>query len=262
MVEWFRHDTDAHNNIKLRKLTRDFGLAGIGAFWLLVEVLYRNNGTTTRDKLLDELDFYGQTEMLDVLVSYGLFTVNGEKVTCTRVQEEMAYQEEQHLKKSEAGRRGNEVRWAEHRNAIATQSQCDSNESHSDRTASQSIAQDNTRQDNNNPLSVSNDTSSPQGEKGEKKVVRFVKPSLDEVRAYCSERGNSVDPETFIDFYESKGWKVGNQSMKDWKAAVRTWERSRGGYTPVASQRRKMTTDPEKRGRYVNEDGSLNLLGN
>ena len=39
------------------------------------------------------------------------------------------------------------------------------------------------------------------------------------------ERQNSVDPESFIDFYESKGWKVGNQPMKDWKAAVRTWER-------------------------------------
>ena len=53
----------------------------------------------------------------------------------------------------------------------------------------------------------------------------FVPPSLDEVRAYCLERGNGVDPEKFHDFYTSKGWKVGNQSMKDWKAAVRTWER-------------------------------------
>lgn len=57
------------------------------------------------------------------------------------------------------------------------------------------------------------------------KTKRFVKPTLDDVRAYCMERQNSVDPESFIDFYESKGWKVGNQPMKDWKAAVRTWER-------------------------------------
>lgn len=55
--------------------------------------------------------------------------------------------------------------------------------------------------------------------------ARFVRPSVDEVRAYCTERGNSVDPQQFVDFYESKGWKVGNQSMKDWKAAVRTWEK-------------------------------------
>ncbi len=58
-----------------------------------------------------------------------------------------------------------------------------------------------------------------------KKSKRFVKPTLDDVQAYCQERQNNVDPESFIDFYESKGWKVGNQPMKDWKAAVRTWER-------------------------------------
>lgn len=65
------------------------------------------------------------------------------------------------------------------------------------------------------------------------KGKRFVKPSLDEVRAYCRERGNSVDPEAFCDFYESKGWKVGNQPMKDWQAAVRTWEKSRGTSRPT-----------------------------
>lgn len=54
---------------------------------------------------------------------------------------------------------------------------------------------------------------------------KFLKPSVEEIAAYCSERDNGIDPQQFFDFYESKGWKVGNQSMKDWKAAVRTWER-------------------------------------
>lgn len=54
---------------------------------------------------------------------------------------------------------------------------------------------------------------------------RFTPPSLQEVREYCLERKNKVDPEQFIDFYSSKGWKVGSQPMKDWKAAVRTWEK-------------------------------------
>ena len=58
---------------------------------------------------------------------------------------------------------------------------------------------------------------------------RFVPPTVEEVRAYCVERRNGVDPEAFIDFYASKGWRVGNQSMKDWKACVRTWERRNGG---------------------------------
>lgn len=60
---------------------------------------------------------------------------------------------------------------------------------------------------------------------------RFTPPSLEEVRDYCRERGNTVDPGKFIDFYESKGWMVGKNKMKDWKAAVRTWERT----TPKAT---------------------------
>lgn len=58
-----------------------------------------------------------------------------------------------------------------------------------------------------------------------KTTKKFVPPTVEEVRAYCLERCNQVDPDSFVDFYESKGWKVGNQSMKNWKAAVRTWER-------------------------------------
>lgn len=56
------------------------------------------------------------------------------------------------------------------------------------------------------------------------KRQRFTPPSIDEVSAYCRERGNHVNAQTFIDFYSSKGWKVGQNPMKDWKACVRTWE--------------------------------------
>lgn len=65
-------------------------------------------------------------------------------------------------------------------------------------------------------------------EKGEQvatlSVKRFVRPTLEEVVAYCEERKNGISAQQFMDFYESKGWKVGNQPMKDWKACVRTWE--------------------------------------
>ena len=55
-------------------------------------------------------------------------------------------------------------------------------------------------------------------------IRRFTPPTLQEVTDYCLERRNNVDPSRFINFYASKGWKVGNQPMKDWKACVRTWE--------------------------------------
>lgn len=60
----------------------------------------------------------------------------------------------------------------------------------------------------------------------QKQRKRFVKPSVDQIREYCQERRNSVDPEKFFDFYESKGWVIGKEPMKDWKACVRTWEKS------------------------------------
>ena len=58
---------------------------------------------------------------------------------------------------------------------------------------------------------------------------RFKPPTVDEVKAYCIERQNNVDAERFIDYYTANGWKVGKNTMKDWKAAVRTWERN--GYS-------------------------------
>ena len=55
--------------------------------------------------------------------------------------------------------------------------------------------------------------------------TKFVSPSLEEVTDYCKDRNNNVDPQVFMDYYESNGWKVGKNPMKDWKAAVRNWER-------------------------------------
>lgn len=80
---------------------------------------------------------------------------------------------------------------------------------------------DKEKENNIIPLSPNGDIP-PKGERPPEK--RFVKPTADEVRAYCAERGNHVDAQAFVDFYAAKGWKVGNAPMKDWKAAVRTWE--------------------------------------
>ena len=57
------------------------------------------------------------------------------------------------------------------------------------------------------------------------KRKRFEKPTLSQITQYCLERNNNVNAEQFYDYYESNGWKVGKNAMKDWKAAVRTWER-------------------------------------
>lgn len=78
-----------------------------------------------------------------------------------------------------------------------------------------------------------------------KTAKRFTPPTVDEVRAYCKERGNNVDPERFVDFYSSKGWMVGKNPMKDWKACVRTWERSEKPQKKVGANGVQLTDDQD-----------------
>lgn len=85
--------------------------------------------------------------------------------------------------------------------------------------------QENPTQINTNILSTKE--LSTDKRKGDKPPA-FQPPTVGQVRKYCEERGNQVDPEIFVDFYHSKGWIVGKNKMKDWQAAVRTWEKREG----------------------------------
>lgn len=77
-----------------------------------------------------------------------------------------------------------------------------------------------------NPIqSVSNPDPDTDG-KQQPQSTRFKAPCADEVKAYCAERKNHVDADKFIDYYTANGWKVGKNPMKDWKAAIRTWEKN------------------------------------
>ena len=73
------------------------------------------------------------------------------------------------------------------------------------------------------------------------KRKRFEKPTLSEIKEYCIERGNKVDAQHFFDYYESNGWRVGKNSMKNWQAAVRTWEKN--SYTNTTKQTKKTNTE-------------------
>lgn len=79
-----------------------------------------------------------------------------------------------------------------------------------------------------------------------KKSTRFIPPTLEEVAAYCQERHNRVDASRFVDFYTAKGWMVGKNKMKDWKSAVRTWERNSGGYQAPANQIKREDYDADQ----------------
>ena len=82
-------------------------------------------------------------------------------------------------------------------------------------------------------VSVNESPSETKREKQAKeKRKRFSAPSVDEVRDYCRERGNSISADTFVNFYASKDWMVGNSPMTDWKSAIRTWEERERSASP------------------------------
>ena len=92
------------------------------------------------------------------------------------------------------------------------------------------------------------------------KRKRFEKPTLSQITQYCLERNNNVNAEQFYDYYESNGWKVGKNSMKDWKACVRTWERN--GYDkPIKKKNNKQDALNDMRD-LMSEYGGVNEQSN
>lgn len=93
---------------------------------------------------------------------------------------------------------------------------------------------------------VNNKINKKKDPKGSKeKAERFSPPPLDDVREYCRTKNLDVDPERFVDYYNSNGWKVGKTGMKDWKATVRNWSRS---------QRQESTAKTKQIGSFNNFD--------
>ena len=96
--------------------------------------------------------------------------------------------------------------------------------------------------DNENDNENDNDNKENIGEKSK----RFIPPTLSKIESYCLERKNNVDASKFFNFYESKGWMVGKNKMKDWKAAVRTWEKESQYKHPAANYQTSKIENDER----------------
>lgn len=84
----------------------------------------------------------------------------------------------------------------------------------------------------------------------------FTPPTLEQVIAYCMERENGIDAEHWYDYYLSNGWHVGRVKMKDWRAAVRTWEK-KNGTNRSRGFRARTETQAERNARRLREEQSL-----
>ena len=100
---------------------------------------------------------------------------------------------------------------------ISVESNCNQLNTNASLIQSNPIQSESNPNPNPNPNPISNN--------GANKSRGFTPPTIEEVAAYCQERNNGVDPQKWYDFYAAKGWMIGKNKMKDWKAAVRTWER-------------------------------------
>lgn len=100
---------------------------------------------------------------------------------------------------------------------------------------------DNVNENNNNtPIAISDEAPS-----ATKSKARFREPSLDEVANYCQQRQNNINPQRFVDHYQANGWMVGKNKMKNWKAAVRSWENNAISQHNKTPPHETHTTDPQ-----------------
>jgi hypothetical protein len=109
------------------------------------------------------------------------------------------------------------------------------NEDDTKNTNGKNGIQNDTNDTNGNDSDSDSDSDNVNDLKENTKRKVFAKPTVEEVKAYCTERKNNVDANKFIDFYESKGWLIGKNPMKDWKACVRTWEKTSNSSPPKPS---------------------------
>ena len=120
-MEWFRHDYYAANDIKIRKLLRNYGECAYGAYWIIVELLYQQDGTASSEEINDAFELMSSPGMKDILANSGLFQISEDgSWTSKRVNEEIEYLAESRRKKSYAGKKGMASRWGSADNNVIT----------------------------------------------------------------------------------------------------------------------------------------------
>lgn len=201
---YFPHDYNARNDPKLQDVLIEHGAAGLGVFWCIVELLYEQGGELLL-KSCKSIAFvlHQECAMVESVVKdFGLFDNNGETFWSNSVNKRLGKRQQISERRKQAAL----TRWQSEANQ--------QKQSNSDANAMQNDAKEKNRKEN-----ISNDIEREIPQK------RFVPPTLEEVQAYIVEKGYCVDAESFIAFYQSKNWYVGKNKMKDWKAAIVTWEK-------------------------------------
>lgn len=259
-MNWFKHDTDATQDAKIRKLLIRYGAVGYAIYFHCLELIAAETSETNltfqlehdSEIIADNLHIRGTAEksgidivqeIMRYIIELNLFQESGGQIFCFKL-----------LKRLDSSMTSNQkfrdliTQAKGHHDGIMMPScKPSSLQDKPNEQAREKSAPDGepTPQEEKAPRGESPSSSTPSSPK------RFTPPTVDQVRLYCDERGNRVDPERFVDFYASKGWKVGNATMKDWQAAVRNWERTDKA-KPAASSLPKPYVPPPEIAAMVN----------
>lgn len=242
-ADYFSHDIDMRNDIKVKALRRKFSHTGYAVWCFMLEYLTDcTNFEFDYDEVSQELlasDFDVPVaelrEIIDYSVKIGLLQHEDGKIFSAAHKRRFVRMLEVRQRRAEAARRNgrkggnpNFKKGQPNPYYRTTESVMEDNQN-----ITQEITEDNpiVEQSNVEHSRVKKQKETPKGEK--KTASRFSAPTVDEVRTYAQEKGFNIDPEHFVDYYTSNGWRVGRNPMKDWRATVRTWASRDRAQTPV-----------------------------
>jgi len=198
---YFPHDYNARNDLRTQALLFTHGAAGYGIYWCIIEILHEESGHSLKYSELTWTSIARQMStsveqvltVVDACIELELFERQGDAVISVRVLENIEHREYIRGQRSKAGKRSASVR-----------------------QMSTSVEQ--------NPTKERKEKERKENNSKESKRRVFKPPTQLEVKQYCKERNNTVNVNKWMAHYEANGWMVGKNKMKDWKAAVRTWE--------------------------------------
>lgn len=242
-AEFFPHDADMRNDIKVTALRRKFSHTGYAVWCFLLETLTDSEDFelpySEVDQELLAADYDVPVEELREIIDYatriGLLQQEDGKVYSEALKRRfipLLEARERRRQRAEINRqngcRGGNPNFRKGQpNPYYQRGEDNQNITET----AQNITEDNPKVKESKAKESKPIKKTPVGEK--KNASRFSAPTVDEVRAYAQEKGFSIDPEHFVDYYTSNGWRVGRNPMKDWRATVRTWASRDRAQTPV-----------------------------
>jgi hypothetical protein len=215
---WFTHDSNAKDDPKVVMMIEQLGLESYGIFWVLIETLRDQPEFRYPLALIPAIARRYNTTAEKVkatIMNYGLFDIEDDTFFFSH---SLIKRMLPHIEKKEQARLAAQIRWQKHKQLPENSgSNADAMRTHSDRNA---IIGENSILEN-----------SIEEDKNKTSRTKFTPPTPEQVKEYCLKRKNNVNHQRWYDHYTSNGWMIGKNKMKDWQAAVRTWEQNTAGNT-------------------------------